>query len=234
MTNSTTAVVEGSGDNGTVQIDGKQYPVEIVNGNRQVRLEDGKIAVLSDSNGKFPEMVKGPTKLELKRAQAHMERVKRMINKGMDPSKVEAAIAEEDYRALPVERKFEMLLHSVKSAIGGFAGDINELRHNDGIISDVIDVNARAFSKIFTKLGISLEEQSTLIKEADAEIRAEFQKRLDDRNEAQRQVLKDQAEKAEKKTLDDLKKAEAKDGVSPEQIPADPNPIPEGATTFGD
>lgn len=218
----------------TFTLDGKTMPVEVVDGRRQAKDENGNVYVLSDKDGKFAEPVKGPTKLELKRAQAHLERCKRLINKGVDPSKVEQVIAEEDYRALPVEKKFDLLVGSVRSAITGFARDLNELRHNDGIISDVIDVNARAFAKIFTKLGVTPEDQSTLIKEAEAEIRAELQKRMDDAAENQRRMAKQQAELAETKTINDLKKAEAKEDIAPEQVPVATNPIPEGATTFGD
>lgn len=228
MTEST-AAVEGSGEHGTVLIEGKNYPVEVVDGRRQAKLENGNVAVLSSER----ESPKKRTKMELKRLQQYQERRRRLINKGVHEDKVDAVIAEEDYHALPIEKKFEQLFTSVRTAITGFASDLNELRHNDGVISDVIDVNARAFAKCLTKAGISLEVQGEIFKEAEAEIRAELQKRLEDQNENQRRLAKQQAELAEKVTLDSLKKAEGK-AVEPVQTPANPDPIPEGATTFGD
>lgn len=174
-----------------------------------------------------------PTKLELKRYQQHQERVKRMINKGMDPAKVEAAIAEEDYRALPVEKKFDMLMHSVRMAISGFAEDIQGLRFNDQMFSDVMAINSRAMTKCLIKAGISLEVQSDLIKEADAEIRAEFQKRQDERSMELKAKEAAAAAAQEKSIINQLKMAEGS-GL-PADISNNPPPtIPDGATTFGD
>lgn len=226
MTESTTEAVPAPE---MFTVDGKSYPIEVVNGRRQAKLEDGNIAILSDEK----EPQKKMSKLEMKRFQQLMERRKRLINKGVDADKVDAVIAEENYRALPLDKKFELLMQGVKSAVTGLSSDINELRHNDGVISDVIDVNARAFAKCLTKAGVPLETQGEIFKEAEAEIREELQKRMQDAAENQKRLAKQQAELAEKVTLDSLKKAEGKT-AEPEQAPAVPNPIPEGATTFGD
>lgn len=212
----------------TITVDGKDLTVEEVDGKRMAKDANNNTYVLSDG----PKAQKKPTAIDIKRMRIYQERIQRLVGKGMTEENARLAIQEEDYRALPLDKKFDLLVQSVRAAVTGFAGDINELRHNDQVVSDVIDVNARAFSKIFVKLGVSLEDQSVFIKEADVEVRAELKKRMDDAMENQQRLAKQRADLTEAKIAEALKNVEDKHAVQ-EQPPTDPNPIPEGATTFG-
>lgn len=209
-----------------VEVDGKMLPVSVEDGKRVAKDGDGNKYVLAE---------KKPNALEMKRMMALLERRKRLINKGVDPKKVDLVIAQEDYNALPVEKKFEKHKDLMNGAVKRLAQDMTGLQHNDGVLADAMDVNFRSFAEMLVDLGMPLEKQGEIIKRVQAKIEDERKARMD----AQRKVFEDRAKQAqenkEKKSAEALAKAEGKPELtSTEPTQEEAAPLPDGATTFGD
>jgi hypothetical protein len=153
-----------------------------------------------------------------KRQRIFQDRMKRLMTRGMTAQQAYVAIQKEDYDRLPVSEKLKRLEMMVSGALQQFAGDIQNLQHNDRTIADSLDANFRAITKVFTKLNVSPEDQTALLKEAVEEIKAERK----EREAAQAAAQKRAQEAAEKKAVtEEIGKA------------GEPAPPPEGATTFG-
>lgn len=114
-----------------------------------------------------------PTLVDTKRARIYAERRQRLIGQGVPEDKVDMRIAEEDYAALPLERKFEHLQKIVVEAINGFRNDLMALQSNDRVLANALDVNLNAIAAIFEKLGVSKEEQKNLVLAAEAQMNKE-------------------------------------------------------------
>lgn len=227
MNESTTAEKQ---DLGTFHMDGKDLPIEMVDGRRQAKDDKGNIYVL-DSPDQEPEK-KGPSKLDLKRRQQYMERRQRLINKGVDPKKVDMVIAEEDYRALPMDKKLERFMVTVSQSFREFANDMQALQHNNNLLADAMDVNFRAMARCLIKAGVLPEQQSVIIKEVEAEIMATRQAQIDAHKKASEAKAVAEAAVTESSVAEaELNKAEGKPTIVPDD--AAPLPIPDGATTFG-
>lgn len=113
------------------------------------------------------------SKVDMKRMQAYQERRRRLINKGVDPKKVDAVIAAEDYKNMPLEDKFERLQAIVLGALRESQKDILALRHNDEVISDAFDINLKSLAKCLERAGVTKELQGTIIQEVEKEVREE-------------------------------------------------------------
>lgn len=205
-----------------VEIDGKMLPVTIgPDGKKQAVDENGNTYILAE---------KKLSAIELKRQKIWKERYQRLANKGIDPKKIPIMLAEEDYKNKPLADKFEESKKLNTAITRRLAQDINGLQHNDVVLADSMDVNFRAFAKMLLKLGLSLEDQKTIIQETEKEIAEERQKRI----EEARLAAAARAQKAqEKKAVEELNKPEGVAPLDPAATPAESAPSPEGATVFG-
>ncbi len=171
---------------------------------------------------------KKPSKIDLKRAAQYEERVRRLVNKGMTRQKAIEAIAEEDYRNMPIEKKFTRFQSAIIQALQKMAQDIVGLRHNDGVIADVIDLNSKAMTRCLQKAGVSVEQQSDIIKSVEAEMAEERQKRIEE-------AKKKAESKSDEKIVRELSIAESQDVASIAALNEAAQAIspPSEATTFG-
>lgn len=148
------------------------------------------------------------TKIDQKKQQILVDRMRRHIAAGKTMEQAFAAIQREDYERLPLTDKVKRLEGMLVGNIRGVAQDISTLRQNEKTLADVLDVNFRGFEKMVTRLGLPVEEQRKLLTEAEAEIKAEWA--------AQEEAKKEQQLKKE---IDEP----AREVLKP----------PEGATVFG-
>lgn len=156
-----------------------------------------------------------PSKIDLKRQQIYMDRMRRHMSSGMSPEDAHKKIAEEDYERLPITEKLERLQSAVASALREISKDVRNLQDNDQVIADAMDVNFRAIATLLDKrLGVSLADQAVEMKKAQEDINAE--------RAAQRVAAEAAAEKEQEKEL-----------VAAAATPGEPEPAPEGATVFG-
>lgn len=173
------------------------------------------------------------TKVELKRMKIYQERRLRKINEGVDPKKVDAVLSEEDYRNMSLEEKFEQHRKITIASIRRIAQDLLDLQHNDRVIGDAIDINFRAFARMLTKAGVSLEDQGIIFKEIRAEVEAELAAKALERQQAAQAAVQQKMQETEKTAVDALNQAEGKPSLTPDAPPTETAPVPEGATTFG-
>ncbi len=214
---------------GTFNIGGKDLPVEIIDGRRAVKDAEGNVFILGPSDS----APKKPSAMDEKRRKIYLERRQRAIGKGVSEDKVDQVLAEEDYRALPIDKKLERFILSVNQAFRALAGDIQTLQSNNNIIADAFDVNLRAIAICFEKLGLSKEDQGAIIASAVAQAEEERKaaqeaKKLEDATKSQVADLAKESAMAEAS----LRKAEGRPELIDEE--GAPAPIPDGATTFGD
>jgi hypothetical protein len=114
-----------------------------------------------------------PTKLEMKRQQIFVDRMKRHMANGLDQRAAAAAIAREDYERLPVDQKLSRIERVFSQAHQGLATDVQKVHSNQVDLADTMDVNFRAFGKMLEKLGLKGEDQKACFDEAVAELTAE-------------------------------------------------------------
>lgn len=160
---------------------------------------------------------KPPTKAQLKKMEIYAQRRQRLINKGVPEAQVDAVIAREDYERLPVAEKLKRLEHFVASALGQLGQEMGNLRHNDGVLADAMDVNFRSIAKALTKAGVSMDDQKKIVEEVQKEMEAEAQARAE------------AAEKAQKEVEEKARASDTKQVDVPGEAPA----APAEATTFG-
>jgi len=202
-----------------------------------VVLPEGVQAVVDDANqaasmseGIAEEAKPKPTKLEQKRQQILMDRIRRKMGEGMTEQQAMQSVAQEDYNRLPVDKKLLRLETMVTNTVRQIANDILALRQNDSAIAEAFDINYKAIEKAFAKLGLSPQEQMSLIDEARREVMEERQRALQERLAAQRKAQED-SEKARIEA--EARLAESKPvGDSPVPEGQDPH-VQEGATVFG-
>lgn len=113
------------------------------------------------------------TKIDAKRAQIYQERRRRLLNRGVPEAQVDATLAAEDYRNLPLAERFARFEKMALGALEGLQRDIMSLRHNDSVIAESMDINLRAMSMCLEKAGVSKEAQSDIIKQVDGQLREE-------------------------------------------------------------
>jgi hypothetical protein len=172
------------------------------------------------------------SKIELKRMRAYQERRQRLINKGVAPDKVDMVLAAEDYANMPVPEKLKRLEGILQNSFQQVAIEMANLRHNDGVLADAMDLNFKSFAKMLVKLGIPLEDQGKIIAETEKEMAEERRKQSETASKAA-QAAQENIEQA--KAEEALKKAEQPILTGPEGVDANGSPIPppDGATVFG-
>lgn len=176
-----------------------------------------------DGNPGAAELVDPPpqkklSKIQLKKMQQYQERRRRMINKGVPEAQVDAVIAREDYEKLPVADKLKRMEGFIASALGQLGQEMTNLRHNDQVLSEAMDVNFTAIARALVKLGISNEEQKAIIDAVNEELEQAAQRR----------------QEAAKKAHEEAQKKAAADDLAAQAEPAgEPPPPPEEATQFG-
>lgn len=163
-------------------------------------------------------------KLTLKRMQQREARRKRLIGQGVPEDKVEMTMAQEDFNALPADKKMALMLNN---AMNHVAQDIQALQHNFFALADAMDVNFKSMARCLTLAGVDLQKQHEIIQTVEGEIRAERQAKI----EAQKKAAEQAAEEASQKAADATLKAA--EGRTPEPVPEAPVTLPEGATEFG-
>lgn len=169
-------------------------------------------------------------KMMEKRIRQRLERRQRLINSGTPEDKVDQVMAEQDWAAMPLADKFKMLVHNINESFKRFAQDMMNVRTNQDMLADSMDVNFRAFAKMLEKAGVSAEVQAQCMKEAEDELAADKKKAL----EAQAEQVKKQAEQTEKQKVEaELKSVEGITSAGASNVDANGTPVQDGATTFG-
>jgi hypothetical protein len=169
-------------------------------------------------------------KITQKRQQIYMDRRNRLLASGVPADKVDMSLAAEDYHNLSDSQKIKRLEGILSSTFQNFAKELNNLRHNDTVLADAMDVNFKAFSKMLVKVGVPLEEQQTFIQDAQKEMNEERAMEI----AAKHAATKAKADASEKSRAEEaLKEAESRIAadVAAEELSA--VPTPEGATEFG-
>jgi len=175
------------------------------------------------------------SQLQAKRMRQYAERRQRLINAGVDPKEVDKVIAEEDYEAMSDEMKIKRLEMIFRNTFQQFAKEFQNLRHNDGVLADAMDINFKGFGKILTKLGVAPDEQKVLIEEAKKELEVEREAQFKAQQEAAKKAHEEKLAANEKKAAEEALKAA--EGELPDHVTGQENhpdePVPEGATEFG-
>lgn len=127
------------------------------------------------------------TKLDQKRMQIYQQRRDRLISAGVPPEQVDEKIEDEDYARLPTETKLRRMDTAFGSAIRQLSKEMQDLKHNDVILADALDVNFRSIAKMMDKLGISREEQQKFLAEAKEDMARELEARQRAADQAQRE-----------------------------------------------
>ncbi len=171
-------------------------------------------------------------KMQMKRNQIFMERVRRHINAGMTQEQAIQAIAKEDYAKMPLDQKILRLENMLKGMAKQFSMDNLNLRRNDGAIADAFDINYRAISKMFRMLGLTPEQEKQCSLEAQEEFNKDRQNKLDaEAKKAQEEVLK--AKEQDEKAVMEAEAAKNHRDVEAEKKEAEVEPhVAEGATVF--
>lgn len=205
--------------------DGKKLKVEMVNGQQQARDENGNIYIINPKEARKQQKA---NKIQEKRYRQHMERRQRLINSGTPEDKVDQQMAQEDYAAMPPEKKIARLEQIIQGTFQQFAQELANLRHNDGVLADSMDLNFKAFSKMLIKLGLPLEEHREFMQQAQNEIAQERQAEMAAQQRAQDQRRAD----AEKRLAEQALQAAEAPKLSPTEVTEASKP-PDGATEFG-
>ncbi len=166
-----------------------------------------------------PEMSAKVSKIDVAKQRQLEERRRRLLNQGVPPEKVDEVIAKQDWDRLPVDKKILRLERVIVGNVQGLGADLQQLRHNQNILADIMDVNFRAFEKMLVKLGLPVEEQRKLLQEAEAEIKVE--------REAQQRAYEAQM-RAQQEAQEQAQVQAAVD-----QPAVEPVQPPDGATVFG-
>lgn len=172
---------------------------------------------------------KKPSKIDQKRQQIFMDRLKRHMGKGLTQQQAVQAIQMEDYAAMPLDKKFANLERIVAQTFRNLSNDIMNLSQGHMAIGDAFDINYRAIQKVFIKLGISNEEQKVFIDEAQKEVIEARKKDMEMRAEAGREVLQEKQAEAEADIKAELSKPPSALGTEA----AEGAEIPKEATVFG-
>lgn len=201
-----------------------------------IHIDENQNVFIGEAADKAVEMRSNkppPKKVSLidqKRIAALQERVRRWMNNHQGKSEQEAmmAIQREDYEALPPGEKIKRLEAMVTGALQNFGQDLMNVRHNQYSIADAFDVNYRAITKMFAKVGLPLELHAQFMKEAQDEFEAERKAAMEKQMAAQKAQMDAAKAAQEKKVMD----AEAKE-VTKAGTEAQGSDLPKDATVFG-
>lgn len=166
------------------------------------------------------------TKIDAKRMKDREERRRRLVNNGVPLDRVDETLAWEDHNNLPTDKRLEKLEKLVVKLFQGLQRDIMSLQHNDGVITDALDINLRAMAKCLEKAGVDRDQQGVIITEVETELREEQRKALEARQAAERAA--EEASVLERMKAEVSKKPTLV-GSEEEQAPV---VIPDGATVF--
>jgi hypothetical protein len=130
-----------------------------------------------------------PSKIALKRARDRDERRRRLANQFMKDEglteeaareKAELIVLRDEYLALPLDKRIEILraqtrqdIHAIGKSFEGFRQDLINLRHNDGVLADDMEVLQRFLAKVFARLNLPMLELKPMFTEARQEFEAE-------------------------------------------------------------
>ena len=162
-----------------------------------------------------------PTKLELKRRQIIQERIQRHMGKGLTEQQAVQAIQQEDFDAMPLDKKFSKLEDYVLRGLQDLANNITNIQQNQEIIASACDTNFQAIHKLFEKLGIPHVEQQAFLVEARKEV-----------TEARQRMRKAQLEAIEQKKVELGVTTRTASLVVPD-VNVDGAELPKEATIFG-
>lgn len=160
-----------------------------------------------------------------KRIKKMEARVKELTDGGMTEDEAHVRLAREQYEALPVDQKIRRLEQMVSQSVAKLGEEMINLRHNDQVIADALDINFRAMAKALVKAGVSHDDQAAIFATAQEEIANEMAARAN----AQRAALPIPvpAEPVE------LTEAQAQAIIDkPADVQEEPI-LPEGAAVFG-
>lgn len=178
---------------------------------------------MAEGNG---AVVQKLTKVDMKRQKDRDERRRRLANKGVPVERIDETLALEDHQNLSPERRIEKLEGLVVRLFQGLQRDILSLQHNDGVITDALDINLRAMAKCLEKAGIDRDQQGVIITEVETELREEQRKAMEARQAAEKA--------AEEASV--LERIKAEVSKKPSLVGAEeekaPTEVPDGATVF--
>lgn len=175
------------------------------------------------------------SKIEEKRQQIFRDRVRRKMGDGKTEEQAIQAIMQEDYEAMPLDKKFARLESAVANAINGLMHNVNTIRQNEHVVADAFDINYRALAKMMAKLGLSQEEQNAIIDETKKEVEVGRQAELAERQKAQEAAAKAASEQSVVSTeLNQVEQKPLQTAASTDERPEGTDPhVEAGATEFG-
>ena len=174
--------------------------------------------LLKDAPDNAVKLGSAPTKLEKKTNKKREEKKRQLLKQGVPENQIEGVLSRWEYENLPIDQKMTRIEGLVASGFNQIGKDMMALEHNDRQFSDAFDINHRAMSKMFEKLGLSKEDQAEFLQQSHAEVAEEHKQIL----ERGIEEAKQKADSAEKKTIEDGANTKASEGSD----------IPEGATVF--
>ncbi len=145
---------------------------------------------------------------------------------GLSDEQMAARLAREQYLKLPIDQKIRKLEQFISASVAKLGEEMVNLRHNDQVIADAMDVNFRAMSKLMTKLGVSPEEQGKVLEEAQQEVADNLAARANLRREAMLKAVPPVAQ-------EEITAEEAKALLDKPRDPGEEPILPEGAAVFG-
>jgi hypothetical protein len=170
------------------------------------------------------------SKLDQKRQQIFMDRLKRYVGKGMTQEQALNAMQKEDYDAMPLDKKFSRLETIVAQSFRNLSTEVMNLHQNHLAIADAFDINYRTIQKLFVKLGVSPEEQKVFVDEAQKEVIEARKREIEARDNARAAAMQAQQDVQEKAAV----QAEmVPNANSIQPAAAEGSPIPKEATVFG-
>lgn len=112
------------------------------------------------------------------------ERRQRLINQGIPEHQVDEHIKKrewvkmsDDNKIKQLRNELEVLKKSIIIAHENLSKDMIGLHTNDRVIADSTDINLIAISKMFERLGVSKEDQASIIEDARVQFEAKIEKR---------------------------------------------------------
>jgi len=99
-----------------------------------------------------------------------------LLKRGIPENLIEQAMAQEEYKALPIDQKLASLEFSVShtqrvinDAFRNLAHEMVILRNNQEEIADAFDINLRVIEKVFIKMGVEDSVQKAILAEVTKE-----------------------------------------------------------------
>lgn len=187
--------------------------------------------------GAEPPPTKGPkslsTKFEQKtakkKAEKQRQRAEALQKMGIPPDQIMQILAAEEYNSLPLDKKVARLEQMFSQGMSSMAQEMVNLRHNDGVLADALDVNFRAVARALVLAGVDLDKQKEILQQVSGEIEKERAEAEEKRKQAEAAAQKAAAE-AHKKSTDQTEATALQ--VTADKPGEAPSP-PEEATTFG-